>query len=79
VLFPKYSQNNKGKEDETDTTCSTHGNKTNACSILMGTPQGRTPLGRPRCVWEDNIKMDLRDIGYGVVNWFRIETNGWLL
>jgi hypothetical protein len=31
--------------------------------ILVGTPEGRRPLGRPRCRWEDNIKMDLQEIG----------------
>jgi hypothetical protein len=40
--------------------CSTHGEKRNACRILVGKPEGKTPLGRPRCRWEDNIKMDLR-------------------
>jgi hypothetical protein len=37
-------------------------------SILVGKPEGRRPLGRPRRRWEDNIKMDLRDIGFGDVD-----------
>jgi hypothetical protein len=37
--------------------------------ILVGKPEGRGPLGRPRRRWEDNIKMDLREIGFGDVNW----------
>jgi hypothetical protein len=36
-----------------------------AYNILFGRPEGRRPLGRPRCRWEDNIKMDLREIGFG--------------
>jgi hypothetical protein len=36
-----------------------------AYNILVGKPEGRRPLGRPRCRWEDNIKMDLRQIGFG--------------
>jgi hypothetical protein len=40
--------------------CSTHGEKRNAYRILMGKPEGKRLLGRPRCMWEDNIKMDLR-------------------
>jgi hypothetical protein len=40
-----------------------------ACNILVGRPEGRRPLGRPRHRWEDNIKMDLREIGFGDVNW----------
>jgi hypothetical protein len=39
-----------------------------AYSILVGKPEGRRPLGRPRRRWEDNIKMDLRDIGFGYVD-----------
>jgi hypothetical protein len=38
-------------------------------NILVGRPEGRRPLGRPRCRSEDNIKMDLREIGFGDVNW----------
>ena len=32
---------------------------------LVGKPEGRRPLGRPRCRWEDNIKMNLREVGWG--------------
>jgi hypothetical protein len=41
-----------------------------AYNILVGKPEGRRPLGRPRRRWEDNIKMDLREIGFGDVDWF---------
>jgi hypothetical protein len=40
-----------------------------AYNILVGRPEGRRPLGRPRRRWEDNIKMDLREIGFGGVDW----------
>jgi hypothetical protein len=40
-----------------------------AYNILDGRPEGRRPLGRPRRRWEDNIKMDLREIGFGDVDW----------
>jgi hypothetical protein len=40
-----------------------------AYNILVGRPEGRRPLGRPRPRWEDNIKMDLREIGFGDVDW----------
>jgi hypothetical protein len=40
-----------------------------AYNILVWRPEGRRPLGRPRCRWEDNIKMDLRDIGFEDVDW----------
>jgi hypothetical protein len=38
-------------------------------NILVGRPEGRRPLGRPRRRWEDNIKMNLREIGFGGVDW----------
>jgi hypothetical protein len=40
-----------------------------AYNILVGRPEGRRPLGRPRRRWEDNIKMDLREIRFRDVDW----------
>jgi hypothetical protein len=40
--------------------------KRGAYKILVGRPQGRRPLGRPRRRWEDNIKMDLQEVGWGM-------------
>jgi hypothetical protein len=40
-----------------------------AYNILVGRSEGKRPLGRPRRRWEDNIKMDLRIIGFGDVDW----------
>jgi hypothetical protein len=40
-----------------------------AYNILVGRPEGRRPLGRPGHRWEDNIKMDLRAIWFGDVDW----------
>jgi hypothetical protein len=41
----------------------------NAYRILAGMPEGKGPLGRPRRRWVDNIKMDLREIGWNGVDW----------
>jgi hypothetical protein len=38
-------------------------------NVLVGRPEGRRPLGRPRRRWEDSIKVDLREIGFGDVDW----------
>jgi hypothetical protein len=43
-----------------------------AYNILVGRPEGRRPLGRPRRRWEDNIKMDLGKIGFGDVDWIHL-------
>jgi hypothetical protein len=39
--------------------------KRSAYRILVGRPEGRRPLGRPRRRWEDNIRMDLQEVGWG--------------
>jgi hypothetical protein len=41
------------------------GKKRNAYRIVVGKPEGKRPLGRPRRTWEDNVKMDLSEIGWG--------------
>jgi hypothetical protein len=40
--------------------------------VLVGRPEGKRPLGRPRRRWEDNIKLDLREIGIDRANWIRL-------
>jgi hypothetical protein len=47
--------------------------------VLVGKPEGKSPLGRLRRRWENNIRMDLQKVGCGVwtgLNWLRIETGG---
>jgi hypothetical protein len=45
------------------------GEKRNVYRILVGNPEGRRPLGRPRRRWVDNIKMDLREVGWVGRDW----------
>ena len=40
--------------------------------VLEGKPEGKRPLGRPRCRWEDNIKMDLQEVGGGCGDWMEL-------
>jgi hypothetical protein len=40
--------------------------------VLVGRPESKRPLGRPRCKWEDNIKRDLREIGIDGMNWIQL-------
>jgi hypothetical protein len=48
------------------------GKKRNAYRILVGNPEGKKPLGRPRRRWVDNIRMDLREIGWDGVEWMDV-------
>ena len=48
-------------------------------SVLVGKPEGKRPLGRQRRRWEDNIKMDLREVGGGRGDWMGLvqDRDGW--
>jgi hypothetical protein len=48
------------------------GEKRNAYRLLVGKPEGRRSLGRPRRRWVDNIRMDLADVGWGDVDWISL-------
>jgi hypothetical protein len=58
------------------------GERRGAYRVLVGKPEGRRPFERPRRRWKDNIKMDLREVGWGAWTgsiWLRIGTGGELL
>jgi hypothetical protein len=48
------------------------GEKRNAYRILVGKPEGKRQLGRPRCRWVDDIKMDLKEIGWEGREWIQL-------
>jgi hypothetical protein len=50
----------------------THGGGGGVYRVMVGRPEGKRPLGRPRRSWEGKIKMDLREIGIGGSNWIRL-------
>ena len=45
------------------------GKRRDVYRVLVGKPEGKRPLGRPRRRWEDNIKMDLQEVGCGGMDW----------
>jgi hypothetical protein len=45
------------------------GEERGVCSVLAGKLEGKRPLGRPRRRWEDNIRMDLQEVGCGYMDW----------
>jgi hypothetical protein len=47
--------------------------KRNAYRLLLGKPEGRRPLGRPRRRWVDNIRMALVEVGWGDVDWIGLD------
>jgi hypothetical protein len=55
------------------------GEKRNAYRLLVGKPEKKRPLGRPRCRWVDNIRMDLGEVGWGDVDWIGLakDRNRW--
>jgi hypothetical protein len=55
------------------------GEKRNAYRLLVGKPEGKRPLGRPRRRWVDNIRMDLGEVGWGVADWIGLaqDRNRW--
>jgi hypothetical protein len=55
------------------------GEKRNAYRILVGKPEGRRPLGRPRHRWVDNVRMDFEKMGWGDVDWIDLsqDRNRW--
>jgi len=48
------------------------GEETGVYRVLVGKPEGRRPLGRPRYRWEDDIKMDLQEVGCGGMDWIEM-------
>jgi hypothetical protein len=48
------------------------GEMRNACKTLVGKPEDKSPLGRPRHRWKGNIRIDLREIGWEVVDWMHL-------
>jgi hypothetical protein len=48
------------------------GERRGAYRALVGKPEERRPLGRPRRMWEDNIRMDLREVGWGGMDWINL-------
>jgi hypothetical protein len=51
------------------------GENRNAYRVFVGMPGKKRPLGRPRCRWVDNIKMDLRETGWDAMNWIDLAQN----
>jgi hypothetical protein len=65
IICTLHSYSDQIKEDEMQGACSTNGEKRKAYRLLVGNPEGRKALGRPRRRWVNNIKMYFEEIGLG--------------
>ena len=52
--------------------CSAYGEMRGIYRVLMGKLEGKRPLGRPRRRWEDNIKMDIKEVGFRFMDWIEL-------
>ena len=55
------------------------GERRGVCRVLVGKPEGKRPLGRPRRKWKDSTKMDLQEVGCGGMDWLELaqDTDRW--
>ena len=64
------------RKNEMGGACSTYGKRRCVYRVLVGKPEGKRPLGRSRRRWEDNIKMDLQEVGQGGTEWTDLTQDG---
>ena len=62
----------KIEKNEVGVACSTYGGEERRVQGFGGKPKGKRPLGRPRRRWEDNIEMDLQEVGCGDMDWIEL-------
>jgi hypothetical protein len=67
-----YSSPNIIKENEVGGACGMHGRGEKVYKVLVGKSMGKRPLGRPRLRWENGIRISLREIGLGDVEWIQL-------
>jgi len=68
----QYCSGDKIDKNEMGGSCNMHGERRGAYRELVLRPEGKRPLGRPRCRWEDNIKMDIQEVGCGSIDWIKL-------
>jgi hypothetical protein len=68
-IYISYTSRNKIEKIEMGGACSMYGEGRGVYRVLMGKPEGKRPLGRPRRRWEVNVRMDLQEVGCGSEDW----------
>ena len=73
MLLTQYCAGDKIEKNEMGGACGTYGGEERVYRVLVGKPEGKRPVGRPRRRWEDNIKMDVQEVGVWTgSSWLRI-------
>ena len=65
----QYCAGDKIEKNEMGWACGAYGRGQGVYGALVGKPEGRRPLGRPRRRWVDNIRTDLQEVGCGYIDW----------
>jgi len=68
-MLTKYCSGGQIEKNEMDPACSVYGVRRGVYRVLVGKPEGKRPLRRLRRRWEDNIKMDHKEVGCAVIDW----------
>ena len=71
-MITQYCSGDKIENDEMGGTCSTYEERRGVYRVLVGKPEGKRPLGRPERKYEDNIKMDLREVESEGMYWIEM-------
>jgi hypothetical protein len=72
VLLTQYCAGGKIEKNEMGRPCGTYGGEERLYRVLEGKLEGKRPLGISRPRWEDNIKMDLQEVGGGCMDWIEL-------
>jgi hypothetical protein len=67
-----YCAGDKIEKNEMGRACSSDGEGLGLYRVLVGKPVGKRPVGRPRCRWEDDIKMNIQEGGCGGMDWIEL-------
>ena len=72
VFFTPHWSGDKIENNGMGGACSAYGGEDWRIQVLVVKPEGKRPLGRPRRRWDYNIKMDLQEVGCGVMDWIEL-------
>jgi hypothetical protein len=72
IIITQYCAGGKIEKNEMGGDVARMGKERGVHRVLVGKPEGKRPLGRPRSRWEDNIKMDLQEVGVACGNWMEL-------